>query len=411
VVAAELTERLFRRSAGRLVAHLTRSLGTEHLGLAEDAVQDAMLRALQTWPFNGFPADPEAWLFRVARNRALDELRQLARRSRALDTLVGEPASPPGMGGAPFVDDQLTMMFLACHPALSEPMRVGLTLKVVAGFGVDEIAAAFLVPRGTIQQRLVRAKRVLRATVVPFAMPHEQDLPERLRDVLAVLYLAFNEGYAASAGDAPVRGELCIEAIHLGTVLAEHPVTNRPEVHALVALMILQASRLPARVDSLGALVLLDEQNRELWDRAAIARGFRHLEQAAAGDCLTSYHLEAGIASCHAMAPSVADTDWSRILAYYDQLLEVDHSPVVRLNRAVAVAMVHGPEAGIRELAGLDRDPRLRRYHLLPAVRARLLERAGRAAEAARGYARAAKLARTTAERDLMERRLASLSA
>lgn len=411
MIAAELTERLFRRSAGRLVAHLTRSLGTEHLGLAEDAVQDAMLRALQTWPFNGIPADPEAWLFRVARNRALDELRQLATRSRALNTLVGEPASPPQMGGAPFVDDQLTMMFLACHPALSEPMRVGLTLKVVAGFGVDEIAAAFLVPRGTIQQRLVRAKRVLRATVVPFAMPHEQDLPERLRDVLAVLYLAFNEGYAASAGDAPVRGELCIEAIHLGTVLAEHPVTNRPEVHALLALMILQASRLPARVDSLGALVLLDEQNRELWDRAAIARGFRHLEQAAAGDCLTSYHLEAGIASCHAMAPSVADTDWSRILAYYDQLLEVDHSPVVRLNRAVAVAMVHGPEAGIRELAGLDRDPRLRRYHLLPAVRARLLERAGRAAEAARGYARAAKLARTTAERDLMERRLASLSA
>lgn len=411
MIAAELTERLFRRSAGRLVAHLTRSLGTEHLGLAEDAVQDAMLRALQTWPFNGIPADPEAWLFRVARNRALDELRQLATRSRALNTLVGEPASPPQMGGAPFVDDQLTMMFLACHPALSEPMRVGLTLKVVAGFGVDEIAAAFLVPRGTIQQRLVRAKRVLRATVVPFAMPHEQDLPERLRDVLAVLYLAFNEGYAASAGDAPVRGELCIEAIHLGTVLAEHPVTNRPEVHALLALMILQASRLPARVDSLGALVLLDEQNRELWDRAAIARGFRHLEQASAGDCLTSYHLEAGIASCHAMAPSVADTDWSRILAYYDQLLEVDHSPVVRLNRAVAVAMVHGPEAGIRELAGLDRDPRLRRYHLLPAVRARLLERAGRAAEAARGYARAAKLARTTAERDLMERRLASLSA
>ena len=411
MVAAELTERLFRRSAGRLVAHLTRSLGTEHLGLAEDAVQDAMLRALQTWPFNGIPADPEAWLFRVARNRALDELRQLATRSRALNTLVGEPASPPQMGGAPFVDDQLTMMFLACHPALSEPMRVGLTLKVVAGFGVDEIAAAFLVPRGTIQQRLVRAKRVLRATVVPFAMPHEQDLPERLRDVLAVLYLAFNEGYAASAGDAPVRGELCIEAIHLGTVLAEHPVTNRPEVHALLALMILQASRLPARVDSLGALVLLDEQNRELWDRAAIARGFRHLEQASAGDCLTSYHLEAGIASCHAMAPSVADTDWSRILAYYDQLLEVDHSPVVRLNRAVAVAMVHGPEAGIRELAGLDRDPRLRRYHLLPAVRARLLERAGRAAEAARGYARAAKLARTTAERDLMQRRLASLSA
>jgi RNA polymerase sigma-70 factor, ECF subfamily len=320
-------------------------------------------------------------------------------------------AAPPPAGTAPFAEDQLTMMFLCCHPALTPPMRVGLTLKVVAGFGVDEVAAAFLVPRATLQQRLVRAKRILRDVGASFVLPSDSELGDRLRDVLAVLYLTFNEGYATSSGDAPVRGELCAEAIHLGAVLADHPVTARPEVHALLALMSFQASRLPARTDELGALVVLEDQDRSCWDCAAIARGFRHLERAAAGPALTAYHLEAGIASCHAMAPSVAGTDWPRILDFYDQLLTLDASPIVRLNRAVAVAMVHGPAAGIAELSGLERDPRMRRYHLLPAVRAYLQERAGRTAEAARDYARAAKLARTAAERDLMERRRTSLPA
>lgn len=409
--ATELTDRLFRRSAGRLVAHLTRALGPEHLGLAEDAVQDALLEALQSWPFNGVPDNPEGWLFRVARNRALDEMRRSATLSRKLAQVARESAAPPPAGATGFAEEQLTMVFLSCHPALSEPMRVGLTLKVVSGFGVDEIAAAFLVPRATIQQRLVRAKRILRSTSTSFAMPSERELPERLVDVLAVLYLTFNEGYAASAGESAVRGELCAEAIALGAALAEHPATDRPEVHALLALMHLQASRLPARTDGLGTLVPLEDQDRSLWDRGAIARGFHHLERAAAGATLSPYHLEAGIASCHAMAPSVAGTDWVRVLGYYDQLIELDPSPVVRLSRAVAVAMVHGPAAGLAELDGLDRDRRMGRYHLLPAVRAYLLEREGRAADAARAYAHAARLARTGAERDLLERRRASLSA
>lgn len=407
--APELTDRLFRRSAGRLVAHLTRALGAEHLGLVEDAVQDALLGALQTWPFNGIPDNPEGWLFRVARNRALDELRRSATLARKLSLASRESAASPPAGTAPFAEDQLTMMFLCCHPALTPPMRVGLTLKVVAGFGVDEVAAAFLVSRATLQQRLVRAKRILRDVGASFALPSDDELGDRLGDVLAVLYLTFNEGYATSSGDAPVRAELCAETIHLGAALADHPVTARPEVHALLALMSFQASRLPARMDELGALVVLEDQDRSRWDRAAIARGFRHLERAAAGPVLTAYHLEAGIASCHAMASSVAETDWPRILDFYDQLLTLDASPIVRLNRAVAVAMVHGPAAGIAELSGLERDPRVRRYHLLPAARAFLQERAGRTAEAARDYAKAAKLARTGAERDLIERRRASL--
>ena len=409
--ATELTDRLFRRSAGRLVAHLTRVLGPEHLGLAEDAVQDALLKALQTWPFKGAPDNPEGWLFRVARNAALDELRRSTGLAHRLAGAAGELAAPPPGDIATFGGDQLTMIFLSCHPILSEPMRVGLTLKVVAGFGVDEIAAAFLVPRTTIQQRIVRAKRALRGAGVTFTMPSERELPARLRDVLAVLYLTFNEGYATSAGESPVRGELCAEAIHLVAALTEHPATDRPEVHALLALLYLQASRLSARTDRLGGLVLLEDQDRSLWDRHAIAKGFHHLERAAAGTSLTAYHLEAGIASCHAMATSVAATDWPRILAYYDQLLELDPSPVVRLNRAVAVAMVHGAAAGLAELSGLERDRRLRRYHLLPAVRAWLLEREGRTGDAEAAYARAVMLAKTGAERALLQRRLASLSA
>lgn len=410
MTARELTDRLFRRSAGRLVAHLARVLGAEHLGLVEDAVQDALLEALQTWPFRGIPDNPEGWLFRVARNRALDELRRSARHPRTRLPATEEACTAMPAEAAVFAEDQLTMMFMCCHPALTPPMRVGLTLKLVAGFGVDEIAAAFLVRRTALQQRLVRAKRILREVEASFELPSDDELADRLGDVLAVLYLTFNEGYAASSGDAPVRAELCAEAIDLGETLANHPVTGRPEVHALLALMHFQSSRLPARVDATGAMLLLEDQDRSRWDRRAIAKGFHHLERAASGDVLTVYHLEAGIASFHAMAPDVAATDWPCILDLYDQLLRLDASPVVRLNRAVAVAMVRGPGAGIAELSGLAGDTHLRAYHLLPAVRARLLERAGRTAEAARDYARAARLARTGAERELMERRHESLS-
>ena len=409
-MAAELTDSLFRRSAGRLVSVLTRALGPEHLSVAEDAVQDALLKALQTWPYQGIPDNPEGWLYRVALRRALDAMRRATRlASRAAKPTLVDTPDPDRL--ATFADDQLTMTFLCCHPVLSEPLRVGLTLKVVAGFGVDEIAAAFLAPRSAIQQRLVRAKRILRAHAVSFAMPADEDLPERLGAVLAVLYLTFNEGYSASAGDLPVRAELCAEAIRLAQGLVEHRVTDRPEVHALLALMHFQASRLPARTDAAGGLVLLEDQDRGRWNQQAIARGFAHLERAAHGTALTAYHLEAGIASCHAAARDVAATDWRRILEYYDQWVALDGSPLVRLNRAVALARVHGPAAGLAALEGLERDRRLERYHLLPAVRAYLLAQTGRDAEARAQYARAAALARTAPEADLLRRRLTAAPA
>lgn len=403
-----LADRLFRRSYGRLVGALTRALGPEHLSLAEDVVQDALIEALQTWPFRGVPENPEGWLYRVAHRRALDRVRRSATLARKM---AGAPPEPPTRPAAEdgLLDDELTMMFLTCHPALTPPLRVGLTLKVVAGFGVDEIAAAFLARRTAIQQRLVRAKRILREDGVSFEMPPEREVQRRLEDVLQVLYLVFNEGYAASAGDSLIRSELCGEAIRLATGLASHRVTDRPEVHALLALLHLQASRLPARTDELGRLVLLEDQDRERWDREAIARGLRHLERAAAGTSLTVYHVEAGIASCHAVAPSVDETDWATILDYYDRLLELRPSPVVRLNRAVAVAMVHGPMEGVAELEGLEEDRLMSGYHLLPAVRGRLLERAGRSREAAAAYRRAASLARTEPERAFLRRRLAGL--
>lgn len=407
---AELTDHLFRRSAGRIVALLTRILGPGQLSLAEDAVQDAMLKALQTWPYQGIPRNPAGWLYRVARNRAFDETRRSATLTRKLAGALRDTGSAGPLGDDAF-DDQLTMMFLSCHPALTGPMRVGLTLKVVAGFGTGEIAAAFLVPRATVQQRLVRARRILRETGARFAMPPDRDLPARLDDVLTVLYLTFNEGYAASTGDAPVRAELCGEAIRLASALAEHPLTDRPVVHALLALMYFQSSRLEARTDEMGRLVLLDDQDRSRWDRRAIMRGLRHLERAASGSTLTGYHLEAGIASCHAIAPSAAATDWRQILDYYDRLLDLEPSPIVRLNRAVAVARVSGPAAGLEELRGLERHRSMRRYHLLPAVRAWLLEQAGRRRAAAAAWRRAITLARTGPEQALLRRRLRSLKA
>jgi RNA polymerase sigma-70 factor (ECF subfamily) len=403
-------DRLFRRSAGRLLASLTRLLGPDQFSLAEDVVQDALVKALQVWPYHGIPDNPEGWLYRVARNRALDEVRRsevLARKlgEAAPDTL---PTPESGTVGrwAPFRDDELTMMFLCCHPRLSRSMQVCLTLKAVAGFGLEEIAAAFLARPATIEQRLVRAKRILRDEAVSFDMPEEDDIGARLESVLRVIYLLFNEGYGASVGDALVRGELCGEAIRLAKALVGHPLADRPAVHALLALMHLQASRLPARSDDMGSLVVLDEQDRTAWDHAAIAAGLRHLDQAATGDALTTYHVEAGIAACHAVAPNVDETDWPRIVAFYDVLLVLQPTPVVRLNRAVAVAAVRGADAGLVELEGLDLHPSMSRYHLLPAVRAHLLERAGLWSDAAVEYERAVELCRTGPERALLERRL-----
>lgn len=402
---------LFRRSAGRLVASLTRLLGSDRLSLAEDVVQEALLKALQVWPYHGIPDNPEGWLYRVARNRALDEVRRSETLSRKLGGVALADFSalaPAEEWDAPFRDDDLAMMFLCCHPRLGHSLQLCLTLKTVAGFGVAEIAAAFLARPATIRQRLARARRVLRERALPFVMPDEDEIEQRLDSVLAVLYLLFNEGYGASVGDTLTRGELCAEAIRLASSLAGHPRANRPQVHALLALMYLQASRLPARSDDLGSLVVLDEQDRASWDQGAIVRGLHHLERARAGDALTPYHVEAGIAACHAVAPSVEETDWAAIVGLYDALLEIRPTPVVRLNRAVAVAALRDPDAGLAELADLELHPSMSRYHLLPSVRGRLLERAGHPAAAALEYERAVGLCRTAPERALLERRLAA---
>jgi RNA polymerase sigma-70 factor, ECF subfamily len=321
-------------------------------------------------------------------------------------TSLASPANPldPEATGA---DDTLVMILMCCHPALARESQVALTLKTVGGFSVDEIARAFLLRPAAVAQRLVRAKLLLRERRIAFELP-ARGLGARIGSALETMYLMFNEGYAATAGDDLVRSDLCGEAVRLATILAEHPATSRPEVHALLALMLFQASRLPARTDAEGALALLADQDRERWDRALIGRALRHLERCAAGERRTAYHLEAGIAACHALAPSYAETDWEQILALYDDRLKLEPSPVVVLNRAVALSMVAGPRAGIAALSQVAEDPRLRDYYLLPATLADLWLRCGDRQAAAAFYRRALELPCNEPERRFLRRRLAA---
>src|ERR1700726_1113847 len=369
----ELVDHLFRHSAGQMVATLTRMLGPQNLSLAEEVVQDALVRAIETWPHRGVPENPRGWLMQVARNRALDCLRRDATQVRKAGALAAEPTNAPAPVApmAPMAlttpanpldpeasgaDDTLVMILMCCHPALARESQVALTLKTVGGFSVDEIARAFLLRSATVAQRLVRAKRLLRERRIAFALP-ARGLGPRIDSALETIYLLFNEGYAATAGDDLVRSDLCGEAVRLATILADHPATSLPKVHALLALMLFQASRLPARCDAEGALVLLADQERRRWDRALIGRALGHLERCAAGERATAYHLEAGLPACHAMAPSYAATDWAQILALYDDRLALAPSPVVVLNRAVALSMVQGPRGGIAALAQGGDDP------------------------------------------------------
>jgi RNA polymerase sigma-70 factor, ECF subfamily len=403
-----LVDHLFRHSTGRMVAVLARRLGAERLDLAEEVVQEALLRALATWPYRGVPDNPRGWLFQVARHRALDLLRREDVLRGKLEALGAEWASAGG-GATPqgVDDDELAMILMCCHPALPRAARVALTLKTVGGFGVDEIAAALLARPASVAQRLVRAKRQLRAERVDLTIPPADALPLRLESVLDVLYLMFNEGYAAHGGDNLVRAELCGEAIRLARIVAAHPPTDRPAVHALLALMLLQSSRLPARADAAGDLLLLSEQDRARWDRDAIAEGLGHLDRAAEGDTVSVYHAEAAIAACHAAAPDEASTDWPYVLQLYDDLTQLTPSPVVQLNRAIALAMVEGPAAGLRALEPLGRHRALARYHLLPAAQAALWWRAGAPETAARYYRVALTRPCSSPERRFLERRLA----
>ncbi len=413
---AGLVDHHFRHTSGRLVASLTRWLGPRHLDLVEEAVQDALVRALEVWPWRGVPDNPAAWLLQVARRRALDRLRRDAAWRRTRDriesgatgpTAEAGPSAPAGPLDPLQKDDELVMVLMCCHPDLPPEARVALTMKTLGGFSVAEIARAFLTSEPTIAQRLVRAKRVLRERRIVFERPGGDDLLARLDSALDVVYLMFNEGYGAYEGDSLTRADLVEEAIRLAAMLAADPATGRPEVHALLALMYLQASRLPARTHADGRLATLDEQDRTKWDRGLAAAGLRHLARASEGDRITAWHLEAGIAAMHASAATRGDTDWPRILALYDELVALAPSPVVALNRAVAVARARGPRAGLDAALEAAAHPALAGYYLAPATLAQLWEECGDAARAAAEYARALALVRTAPERRFLEARLA----
>ena len=409
-------EAVWKMEAARVIAGLTRIV--RDVGLAEDLAQEALVIALEKWPVTGIPANPGAWLAATAKHRAIDHFRSAQRSDRKYQELGRElielEQTPPDLDSPiddPFGDDLLRLIFISCHPVLSAESRAALTLRVVAGLTTDEIARAFLVPEPTIAQRIVRAKKTLTLKRIPFQLPRGLDLEARLSSVLEVIYLIFNEGYSATAGNELMRASLTEEALRLGRILAEL-APREPEVHGLVALMEIQASRSRARVTSHGEPILLPDQNRALWDRLLIGRGLAALERAnALAPAPGPYRLQAEIAACHARALTAADTDWARIVSLYTQLVNLTPSPIVELNRAVAVSMDTGPHAALELLDPLLTDPLMRNYHLLPSVRGDLLARLGRHAEASAEFERAAAMTRNDREKVLLAERARSSAA
>jgi RNA polymerase sigma-70 factor (ECF subfamily) len=420
-VTAEAThkaiEAVFRIESAKIIAGVARMV--RDVGVAEELAQDALVAALETWPEAGVPDNPAAWLMTTAKHRALDRLRQRKLHAEKEDELTREiedlleEAQPRVDANLrdDIGDDLLRLVFTACHPVLSTEARVALTLKLLGGLTTDEIARAFLLPEPTIAQRIVRAKRTLAEARVPFEVPGADARAERLAAVLEVIYLVFNEGYAATSGEHWTRPALCEDALRLGRVLAEL-APGEPEVHGLVALMEIQASRLPARVGAGGEPILLLDQNRARWDRLLIRRGFAALARAETlGGALGPFALQASIAACHARALDPADTDWARIAALYDALAQLTPSPVVELNRAVAVSMAFGPQAGLAIVDAIAGDRALAGYHLLPSVRGDLLQRMGRDGEAAAEFRRAAAMTRNERERALLLARASAAAA
>ncbi len=400
-----LVDTLARDSASRLVAALARRLGAGRIAVAEDAVQHALLQALSLWPFKGVPDRPEAWLATVAKNRALDLLHNEARGVLLAEELTPiESASTENEGrfDRELNDDELALLFAVCHPALSSEMRVTFALKTVCGLTVPQIAAGLLSEPTTIAQRLVRARKQLEASNVAIETPSPDVLADRAETVRTALFLMFNEGYSASSGEALTQPEFCVEAVRLSRALAIHPVTRSPASDAHAALLALTASRLPTRVGPDGVAQLLEDQPREQWDRGLISLGLEHLERSARGRELTVWHLRAEIAVVHALAPSAAETDWMRIVTIYDQLRDIDPSPVVELARAVALGRARGPAEGLAALPVPDGNP----YgHAATAI---FLTELGRTDEARGHFEKARSLARTEPERRLLERRLRS---
>jgi RNA polymerase sigma-70 factor, ECF subfamily len=403
---------VWRIESARLIAGLARL--TRDLSAAEELAQDALVAALERWPEAGIPDNPGAWLMATARRRAIDLLRRrrwLEQRQREIEAELGEEVAPLPPDDEGVGDDLLRLMLVACHPVLSPEARVALTLRLVGGLTTEEIARAFLAPEPTIAQRIVRAKRTLAEARVPFSVPQGAELGPRLAAVLQAIYLVFNEGHTATAGDDWMRPALCEEALRLARVLAEL-LPQEAEVHGLAALLELQASRIGARTGPAGEPILLLDQQRGRWDQLLIRRGLAALARAEAlGGPLGPYALQAAIAACHARARTAAETDWPRIAALYDALAQAAPSPVVELNRAVAVSMASGPAAGLALADAVAADPALQGYHLLPAVRGDLLQRLGRREEARAELLRAAALARNGRERALLEERAAQLAA
>jgi len=400
-------EAVWRMESAKIIARLARMLN--QVGIAEEFAQDALVSALEEWPASGVPNNPGAWLMTTAKNRALDELRRRKLLERTHESIAHEAPLIGSVGQNPedaadddIGNDLIRLMFIACHPVLSTEARTALTLRMLGGLSTAEIARAFLVPEATVAQRIVRAKRTLAEARVPFEAPRAEERAARVSSVLEVIYLIFNEGYAATSGEEWMRPALCEEALRLGRILAEL-LPSDAEVHGLVALMEIQSSRTAARVDEKGEPILLFAQNRTRWNRLMIHRGLAALERAQAlGEALGPYAMQAAIAACHARAPTAADTDWARIVALYDALAQVAPSPVVELNRAVAVSMAFGPAAALELVNELCAEPRLKSYALLPSVRGDLLEKLGRFEEARAEFTRAAGLTQNARERKLL---------
>ena len=392
-----VVDHLFRHSAGQMVATLTRIFGPEHLSLAEEVVQDSLVTAMQQWSLHGVPDNPGGWLFHVARNKALDHLRrETTLRKKEAEIAVA-------LQSVEREDDQLEMMLMCCHPSIPEESHIALTLKTVGGFSIEEIASAFLSKSETIAQRIVRAKRLIRDQNIRMEMPTRAELPQRLESLHKVLYLMFNEGYRT------LRTDLCIETIRLMRMVVANAQTSSPSAHALLSLMLLQAARLPARVDGAGDLTTLDEQDRSLWDRRMIVDGIRHLDASATGDLVTPYHVEAAIAACHCAAPTFEETDWERVIELYDELLTIKPTPVVALNRAIALAMARGPQAGIDAADQIAAHASLQDYLPLPTTLGELWRRNGDCAKAAEHFSRALELPSTSLEKRFLLRKLQAL--
>ncbi len=411
---SRVADHLFRQEAGKLVSVLTGIFGLDRMQMAEDVVQEALVRALKSWPYYGIPKNPAAWLTQTAKNLALDLIRReklFSDKQPQIITFIEQwanecdPAESPAFDSE-IKDRRLQLMFACCHPLIPQESQTALALKTLCGFSPAEIAKAFLTTEAAIAKRLTRARQRIQELGIPFEIPSGEDMPVRLDGVLQTLYLLFNEGYKASSGTRLIREDLCHEAIRLAAMLAAHSVGNQPRVHALTALMLLNGARLPARVDDDGNILRLEAQDRSSWDKAMIGRGMFHLAQSAVGNDISEYHLQAGIAAVHCTARDYESTDWPRILSLYDELIEIDDSPVIALNRAVALAQVHGPRAGIEAIESIRPLEALESYYLLHAVMAEFETQLNDFQAAARHLRKALQLTDLESEQSLLSKRL-----